>query len=578
MKLRGPLLARILFQVVLITSTVVLGFAVGFSWRARSLRTVSSNEVPSSQIPKSLAVAGEGSFKHRRFTKPGAVDDSPLATQLEHDLSMSSGVTRWLYWLEAIEKATVNDMPRLARIAGPDTAALRLVASRWIDLDPRHLFDTLGAAQKNGAGFPTSELTTALFEEWVKRDPNAVIAALTETKTGAALSDWRRKVASSIFEKDPERGLQLMADWQIHNRTPRLTAVSKWAAADPRHAAEFVMAHQAGSVSRSTMEVIAKEWTRLNPAEAMNFATARSGSLNATLAVEVLKNWTGQSLDEAARWLAGTDAATRQRFSSAFVEAWGRTDASAALQWAQSNLTGSELSRAVAGLIKGAVGRNPDSAMALVTDMKASSLRSEAAAAAADNLFRKQASPIKPIRPEIIQWLSGLDNESVCRALDRIHGMWAETDPRSMASFLEEFLKRCPPENVSPRIPAQLINRLARVNPAEALALAGHWPTADGISGGSETYAEWRQRQPEAASKWWSNLPANDPRREPFMMNALEEVLDMEEPTAAQLAKLTDAERKMVLQLVERMDSTKEPELAARKTKILHLLKSLTSN
>ena len=188
-------------------------------------------------------------------------------------------------------------------------------------------------------------------------------------------------------------------------------------------------------------------------------------------------------------------------------------------------------------------------------------------------MFRLKASPDKPIRPEIIQWLSGLDNESICHALDRIHWSWTENDPRSMASFLGEFLKRCPPENVSPRIPAQLINRLARVNPAEALDLAGHWPTANGIAAGSETFAEWRQRQPEAASKWWSDLPANDARREPFMMNALEEVLDMEEPTAAQFAKLTDAERKMVRQLVERMGSTQDPALAARKNEMLRLLK-----
>ena len=57
------------------------------------------------------------------------------------------------------------------------------------------------------------------------------------------------------------------------------------------------------------------------------------------------------------------------------------------------------------------------------------------------------------------------------------------------------------------------------------------------------------------------------------MMNALEEFLEMEEPTAAQFAELTDAERKMVRQLVERMDSSKDPALAARKTEMLRLLK-----
>src|SRR4051812_7419626 len=103
MKLRRPSLAKVLFQVVLVTSAAVLGIAVGFWWRARSSQTVSSHEVSSSRIVKILTTTGEVvSLTHRRRTKTRGVDDSPLTTQLEHDLSMSSGVTRWLYWLEAI--------------------------------------------------------------------------------------------------------------------------------------------------------------------------------------------------------------------------------------------------------------------------------------------------------------------------------------------------------------------------------------------------------------------------------------------------------------------------------------------
>src|SRR5258705_12112323 len=43
-------------------------------------------------------------------------DDSPLATKLERDLSMSSGVTRWLHWVDALEKAMPTDFPRLFQL------------------------------------------------------------------------------------------------------------------------------------------------------------------------------------------------------------------------------------------------------------------------------------------------------------------------------------------------------------------------------------------------------------------------------------------------------------------------------
>ena len=75
-------------------------------------------------------------------------DDSPLATRLEKDLALSSGVTRWLYWLEALEKAAPSDFPRLDRLARGNPAVLRLVAERWAEFAPRHLFDTLVAASK----------------------------------------------------------------------------------------------------------------------------------------------------------------------------------------------------------------------------------------------------------------------------------------------------------------------------------------------------------------------------------------------------------------------------------------------
>ena len=93
---------------------------------------------------------------------------------------MSSGVTRWLYWLEAIEKAVPVDFPPLLRLARGNAAATRLVSDRWIELYPRHVFDTIVAASKEGDGFGARDLAYQLFEEWPKRDPDAAIAALNQ--------------------------------------------------------------------------------------------------------------------------------------------------------------------------------------------------------------------------------------------------------------------------------------------------------------------------------------------------------------------------------------------------------------
>src|SRR5204863_211695 len=57
-------------------------------------------------------------------------DDSPLATKLERDLSMSSGVTRWLYWLEALEKAVPGDFPPLLAMPPRSRWRIRAASSR----------------------------------------------------------------------------------------------------------------------------------------------------------------------------------------------------------------------------------------------------------------------------------------------------------------------------------------------------------------------------------------------------------------------------------------------------------------
>jgi len=156
-------------NLLLVLVAAAIGLAVGLAFRGK----------PTAQSAASLGLASpspdspqKGSGVLNRRTRVRFNDDSPLATQLEQDLSMSSGVTRWLYWLEALERAAPADFPRLARLAQANPAALRFVATRWVDLAPRHLFDTLVAATKNGGGgLPVRELAEALFNEWPKREP-----------------------------------------------------------------------------------------------------------------------------------------------------------------------------------------------------------------------------------------------------------------------------------------------------------------------------------------------------------------------------------------------------------------------
>lgn len=493
---------KIIFNSLLMIVAAALGLAVGFALRAKPR--------PSYSLVPATSEARKTVFQksNSRTTSVALADDSPLATKLERDLSMSAGVTRWLYWLDAMEKATPQDFPRLARLAQSNPAALRLVAARWVEVAPQHMFETLTGASRNRAGLPVNPLMDVLFDEWTKRDPDTVIAALSASHEFDGSGNWRRFVVSRTFNNDVERGLLLMAQWQIYNFGPDTRPVSKWAAADPLHAAEFTLANPIGYGSRTTIEAVGKEWAKIDPVAALEFAMSKPGDLRSALAASVVKEWAGLNFNQAADWLAAADASTRNHLGSAFVETWAKQDTVGALEWCAMNLSGSTLAAAVGSVLKGAAQKDMAGARDVVLAMNPSPARAEAAAAVAPNCFPSSLTE-KPVPPESTAWLRSLDDVSLKRALDEVYWRWIHADSRSLG----EFLKSCGNAQLPSRFYDNLAPILARKNPLEALEWAAQLTPDRALSASSEAFAEWRRAQPESATKWASQLPSSDPRR-----------------------------------------------------------------
>src|SRR5687767_2160126 len=118
---------RKLLMFIGVAAGLVSGFAV------RWLQHGGSQGVQTPAPPPSLLVT---TAKHPPSASLAGRRVTPLAAELKQQLSMSSGVTRWLEWMTALEKATLADFPHLARMAKSDPTALRMVAARWIELNP----------------------------------------------------------------------------------------------------------------------------------------------------------------------------------------------------------------------------------------------------------------------------------------------------------------------------------------------------------------------------------------------------------------------------------------------------------
>src|SRR5262245_50046751 len=124
---------KVFANFMLIILAAAAGLAIGFLWHGRNTSTASVETPTTGSV---AAVSRASRFPTRNRAATMSFPDSPLATQLARDLSMSSGVTRWLLWMEAVEKASLADFPRLAQLAAGDSTRIRLLAAKWVELNP----------------------------------------------------------------------------------------------------------------------------------------------------------------------------------------------------------------------------------------------------------------------------------------------------------------------------------------------------------------------------------------------------------------------------------------------------------
>jgi hypothetical protein len=532
-----------------------LGMGAGWLWRHRiareALRSAREQTIGASPDAKRGHVNVQAAAFHK-------FDDSPLASQLERDLARSSGVTRWLCWLAALEKATPSDFPRLAKLAQNNPAALKFVAARWAVLAPRHMFESLIAAAQGHGDLPLQSLAHVLFSEWPKRDQEGAIAALSQPGVVGMQWAWQMDAATAVINSDVERGLRLFSEWHIENYMPFADdrgPVPKWAAADPRHAAEYALQYPSAYLSEGVIKVIGEEWAKTDPRDALEFSAGRRGQLGTLLGSAAMTAWAEADLNAAADWLADAADPTLNRLSPGLAQAWAKKDPASALAWCNENLQGSPLSRAVAAIVEGAGPSQVTMTAALIADMAPSPARTEGALAVAQQWFPSLGGMAGPsgavtVGGETTDWLASLDPVSLERVLDKESWGWATSDPRSMADFL---LSRT--NEVAGSWPDTCLARqLARQNPTAALDWAGQLSGARGLAAGAEAFAAWRISQPDAASLWLGNLPPEDPRRQPFFQSAIRQ-LAYAPQAPEQLAALTSDERALARPVIENMTS-----------------------
>ena len=449
------------------------------------------------------------------------------AHRTEHHASLvsarverSQGAHHWLQWMSGVESASLADLAGLARMAKDNPGALRLIAYRWLELDPEHFLETLKRESKVGGEdvFPVGRLARYLFEEWPKRDPGAAIAALAEPDSLVGLSGHRHTVLNVVFQQDPRRGLELMGEWNILHFGPNMDGLKKWAQRDPRAAAQAILDNPVGYGAESSMKALANVWGESDPEGALEFALQAAGNLGRKMRTTLLADWAGRDRAAAADWLAGQDdESVRAELGPVIVAAWAKEDPEAALAWCHGNLEGHRLVNAVEKLAEGAAAHDIRGAGELVARMAPSRARTQAAIAVGTKWFPSRYPSEQDVKPEAVAWIRSLDDPKLQGAvIESVAWAWSTQDRESLMDVLASPVG----EGVPVSVYSHVMRTLARDDPHGALEWAAELPEGRVEEASMQAFSVWAQHRPVEALDWFLTLPAADARR-PRMVRSM---------------------------------------------------------
>ena len=452
-------------------------------------------------------------------TGPVPQVDGPLPaaeTQLDptfaEEIRTATGAKRWLLLLSAAEHATAADMPAMVRSVGTDSAAVRMLAARWAELDPKHMFsylygDSFTPDDAPGALPSRWVLSEVLFQEWTKRDLGGAIKALSDAPAFPSRDSFRMQIVNHAIKVDVEQGLQAMKDWGIRNYLPDLKSVTDWAARDPQRAAEVVLKFGGDHAGFEALKLVGRAWGGSDPESGLRFAAKLDPSSRAMLGTELIREWAKKNVNAAAAFAAGqADLGFRAALAKGLVESWGQTDPAAALAWSEEHLRGTARAEAISGLVKSAAQKNLTTASALVADMQPGPAQNRACASIFEAWFKQGPKE----RTAAFEWLASLpDAEARRLAFERVQWNWMWEDPEGV----REFLSGPHGELASSSMIRQVAARQATKNPEEAMQWAAQFPPARAEEARNAVLESWLSIRPEAAAGYVRNLPAG-PERE----------------------------------------------------------------
>jgi len=541
--------------------------ALAFGAIAGSVRSRSSAPDRTAQrsAPQTSSAKSTDSESRTASAEVTRFDDT-----LAQRISAENGAKRWLLMLEAVENATREDMPGLMRIAGKDSAMIRMIAARWAELDPVHMFHWLYTDYLLPEGSPDalpsrSDVSSVLFEEWAKSDLPGMVKALTDVPSFGGRDSLRMNVANQVLKLDVEQGLRVMKEWNVRNYIPDMKKVGEWAARDPQHAAETVLKYVSDYAGRAAMKEVGKAWAKSNPQAGLQFAAVVADPmLRATLANEVIRGWAERDLAAAADFASGqSDHTFRASLGQGLVTIWAEIDPASALAWSQENLRGTGRTEVIGNLVQAAAEKNLHSAAELVAGMESGPAQSRACASIFETWFNKG----KGERDAAFEWLAALpDAEARRAAVERVQWNWVWKEPDAV----RDFITGPNGDLASKSMIHQVARSQASKNPEAAMQWTNNLSAERAAEARNAVLEQWLTVRPERAMEYARKLPIGAERERAIHTVSLNLLYQSPQQAAEWYRKLADADQRIMRDV---FDQTKTSLSSERKQQLEQVMK-----
>ena len=530
-------------------------------------------------------VHGSHLAKESGFSSPNAT--SSKSTRVERgqkerlrsqqariSIEQSNGSERWLHWISAIEGASLDDFPQLARVAQNDERFLQLLAQRWFDSDPEHFFHTLEKESKllsesRDDLFPHAQLRDLLFGKWIRKDIDAAIEALSSSTELLGRSEIRASVFGQVMELDPRHGLPLLNKWGIHNRAPSKKGVEKWARENPKEAASAILENAGTFGAESCMKAVAEVWAKSDPEGALSFAVDAKGREGEILRRTAFQEWVSNDIAAASDWLMERDdPGLDELYRPLIIEEWAKEEPNEALAWCEEHLTGADLNKAISRLAAGVAEVDIESAAEWVGQLESRSTQQRVARAVAKEWFPDVSVRVGRIPPKAVEWLRNIEDAEVKgAALSEISESWSEHDLRGIKEFLSEEVNLSLPVSSFD----DLVEVSVRKDPEGTLEWASRMGEERSLSVSEVAFGDWLHTEATQAASWFAGLPSDDARRLSMLKTwVLEEYTFSRQGGIAleQLSALSASDRAQARTMLENSQIGEE-----RKKQILEILK-----